>query len=421
MHLSPQAVLDKRKAHILPCLGHFYQDPPHFVRGHMQYLYDVDGREYLDFFAGVSVMNCGHSNPAIIEPVTKQIQNLQHVCNIYLTQGVADLAERLGAVLPGNLSHSFFCNSGSEAMDGAMVLARSVTKRRKFIALVGGLHGRTQLTQSVTGIDMWRTDPFLSEESVFFIDIAGDYDQALAQLQVLLTDHGQDIAAFIAEPIQGNAGIVTPPADFFTKVRELLAPHGVLMIMDEVQTGFGRCGSMFACERYNVVPDIMAYAKALGNGFPLAGFSTTAELAAQFTKPSASTLGGNPVSATAGLAVLDYLQTQDLPVRSRELGGYLQAGLIALQKKHPCITEVRGMGLMLGAEIVTATGEPAPHIVDTVLERLKDQGIIIGRNGLARNVLAFQPPLIIERADIERVLTALDEVLGALDAIPASS
>ena len=411
MYLGPEKLLEKRKEYIMPCLGNFYKDPPQFVRGEMQYLFDHEGKKYLDFFAGVSVMNCGHSNPAILEPVITQLSSLQHTCNIYLTQPVADLAEKLAHILPDGIESSFFCNSGSEAMDGAMVLARTITLKRKFISLVGGLHGRTSLTMSATGIPMWRTDPFLTEDDFYFIDINGDYEKSLKTLEDLLKLYGNSIAGFIAEPIQGNAGIITPPDWYFESVHEILKSYDVLLIMDEVQTGFGRTGKMFACEHFDIIPDIIVYAKALGNGIPIAGFSTSKENASLFTKPSASTLGGNPVSCTAGLAVIDYIERNDLIAKSDALGEYLYDALVRLKNKYVCIADVRGKGLMLGIELVDCQCDPMASEVDVILERLKDNGVIIGRNGMARNVLAFQPPLVIGRDDIDFVIKELAAAL----------
>jgi len=396
MYFGPEKIKEKRKEYLMPCLNNFYQNPPQLVRGEMQYLYDSEGKKYLDFFAGVSVMNCGHSNPYILGKVIEQLNTLQHVCNIYLTQPIVELAEKLAKILPEDINNSFFCMSGSEAMDGAMVLARTVTNKRKFIALKNSLHGRTNLTMSATNINMWRTDPFLNEDDFYFVS-------TIEEIEDILVKDAINIAGFMAEPIQGNAGIITPELDFFEKIKVLLAKHDVLMIIDEVQTGFGRTGKMFAIEHYNVMPDIIAYAKAIGNGIPMAGFSARSEIAQKFVKPSASTLGGNPVSCAAALAVLEYIDNNDLVKKSGDLGEYLLSKLKSL--KHESIIDVRGKGLMLGVELKDA------QKVDEVLEALKDNGIILGKNGLQRNVLAFQPPLVINKGDIDFLIENLDRVL----------
>ncbi|MDR2808109.1 MAG: aspartate aminotransferase family protein [Spirochaetaceae bacterium] len=404
-------VLERRKEFLMPCLNYFYTKPPLFVRANMQYLYDDTGKRYLDFFAGVSVMNCGHCNPAIIDRVAAQMKTLQHLTNIYITEPVVKLAQRLAAVLPGDLHNSFFCMSGSEANEGAMLLARIATGKRKFIARKSGLHGRTELTMAATGIPMWRADPFLQDD-FYFADTK-------EEIEAILEKDG-DIAAFISETIQGNAGIQTPEPDYFCNISPLLKKKGVLFIDDEVQTGFARTGTMFAIEQYGVTPDIMTMSKALGNGIPIAAFSTTREIADRFTKPSASTLGGNPVSCAAALAVLDYIQEHDLCRQAERLGKELQCRLLALKEKHDCIAFVRGKGLMIGAELVKpGTGSPWSEGTDFILEALKDRGIILGKNGVYRNVLAFQPPLVINHDDIDYLITNLDEVLTQQASLPA--
>lgn len=418
---GPDHILQQRQQHFYPCTSHFYQTPPQIVKGEMQYLHDHENRRYTDFFAGVSVVACGHCNPDIVRRTEEQLRTLQHTCTIYLTQPNADLAQRMAEVLPGTLKRTFFVNSGSEANEGALLLARLHTGKRGFIALEQGLHGRTYLTMSVTGLRMWRTDPQLeADRDVTFIPrpyergMSGEEaaQRSLAALRKVLEEKGGESAAMIAEPIQGNAGIIVPPAGYFAEVKALLAQHDVLFIADEIQTGFGRTGVMFAIEHYGVQPDIVTMAKALGNGVPVAAFATTDEIAASFNRPSASTFGGNPVSAVTALAVLDYIESHRLVQRSKQLGGILQEGLRSLAARYPqAITEVRGAGLMIGAELC---GEDPPHgaaLVDDVLEQMKDRGFIIGKNGVDRNVLAFQPPLVITEEDIAGMLTALEETL----------
>lgn len=423
-YIGPGGVLEKRKQYFFPCTHHFYSDPPQIVRGKMQYLYDEKDREYVDFFAGVSVVACGHCNEQITVKTMEQLQKLQHTTTIYLTQPMADLAERLAKrVLPGNLTRSFFCNSGSEANEGALQLARLHTKRRDFIALEYGLHGRTYLTMGVTGIPMWRSDDYL-DTGVTFIPRPFDPeldDETAAQRSVdalrgVLVDKGETIAAMIVEPIQGNGGMITPPDWYFREVKGLLEQYGVLLIADEIQTGFGRTGSMFAMEHYGVVPDIMSMAKALGNGVPIGAFATTDDIAASFNRPSASTFGGNPVSAVTALAVLDFIEQEGLVDRAERVGASLIDGLRILQKKHRLIADVRGKGLMCGAELRGADTQNSAALTDTVLEQMKNRGFLIGKNGIDRNVLAFQPPLIMPLEDVSAMLETLDDVLTTVEA-----
>lgn len=421
--IGPEAILEKKKKYIMPCLAHFYKEPRQFVKGEMQYLFDSEGRKYLDCFAGVSVINCGHCNPEINAEVVKQVQSLQHVCNTYLTENFVNLAEKLAEVTPGALQKTFFCSTGTEANEGALLLASIYTGRDEFIALRNGLHGRTKLTMSLTGIQMWRTDPhpcggihFAPNAYCYRCPLGKkfpecDYACAEALDDLIRTATSGKPAALIAEPIQGNAGIVTPPKGYFKRVKEILASHDALLIVDEVQTGFGRTGKMFAIENFDVEPDIMTMAKALGNGAPISAFTATAKIADTYTKPGASTLGGNPVSSMAGLGVLKYIQEHDLMQNARERGQQLYDGLVELQKKHPVIGDIRGIGLMRGAEFVHADKSPAAEELEMVLEEMKNRGFIIGKNGVARNVMAFQPPLVITQADVDNVLNTLDDVL----------
>ena len=422
-YIGPEAILAKKKEYIIPCLGHFYKEPRQFVRGSMQYLYDSTGKKYLDCFAGISVINCGHCNPAITAKICEQVETLQHVCNVYLTENFVNLAEQLAAVTPGDLQKSFFCSTGTEANEGAALLATIYSGSSEFISLRHGLHGRTKLTMSMTGIGMWRTDPepvggihFAPNAYCYRCPLGKTYPQcdlacANAVEDLIKTTTSGHPAAFIAEAIQGNAGIITPPPGYFKRVKEILDAYNILFIVDEVQTGFGRTGKMFAIENYEVTPDIMTMAKALGNGTPISAFIASAKIADSYTQPGASTLGGNPVSSTAALATLDYINSQHLVEKAQLRGAQLRAGLEALQQRYPIIGDIRGFGLMLGAELVHPDKSPAADELENILEEMKDRGFIVGKNGINRNVMAFQPPLVITEEDINQLLNTLDDVL----------
>lgn len=397
---GPEEIIRKKQEFLMPCSYHFYKYPPQIVKGKGTVLTDSTGKEYIDFFAGVSVMSCGHCNEEINERAIEQIRTLQHTTSIYLTEPVVKLAEKLAGVLPGDIAKSFFCNSGSEANEGALLLARTYTGRREFIAMKGSLHGRTYLTAGVTEIPMWRGAPHLDEVPVTFVSNA-------EELASLLKERGEDFAAFIVEPLQGNGGIIPLPDDFFENAGPLLREKGVLLISDEVQSGFARTGKMFAIEHYRCPADIITGAKALGNGFPIGFFAATPEIASCFTKPSASTLGGNPVSSAAALAVLDFIEKHTLVENSQELGQYLIEEFAVLQKDVPFFAPPRGLGLMVGIEVLDWEGQEAPELVDRILEEMKERGFLIGKNGLNRNVLAFQPPLVITYREISDMVTAL--------------
>jgi 4-aminobutyrate aminotransferase/4-aminobutyrate aminotransferase/(S)-3-amino-2-methylpropionate transaminase len=420
MPTTPETLLDLKQRYTIPCLYPFYRRPPVLVRGEMQYLYDATGRRYLDAYAGVTVMNAGHCNPAIIEPAITQIRALQHTTTIYLNEPLYRLAQALVDFLAGSLDRVFFVNSGSEANEGALLLSRLHTGKPGFIALNGALHGRTALTMGLTGLDLWRTDPFPPPhlyraprphcaQCELGLEPATCGLACAEAVRALLREKG-DVAALIAEPIQGNGGIVVPPAGYFERVRDILHEAGALLILDEVQCGFGRTGRRFAFQHTGIEPDILSVAKALGNGFPIGAFCTTAAIAASYTRPGASTTGGNPMCAAAALAVLRYHVDHDLADRAARLGAWLAARLAGLARGRPFIREVRGRGLMLGLELARGA-EPLPALTDWLLEQMKDKGFLIGKTGRGRNVLTFMPPLVVTQDDLQALGTALEELL----------
>jgi 4-aminobutyrate aminotransferase/4-aminobutyrate aminotransferase/(S)-3-amino-2-methylpropionate transaminase len=424
--IGPEEILRKKQEYLIPCVYHFYKRPMQLVRGEGQYLYDHTGKRYLDCLAGVSVVNCGHCHPEITQAIKDQTETLQHTTTIYLTENIVNLAERLAAITPGRLKKSFFCNSGSEANEGAALLAMLHTGSAEFLSLSYSLHGRTKLSMGLTGLAFWRTDPYPPAGIVFaespycfrcpFGKRYPECDLACANSleTIIKTATSGKVAALVAETIGGNGGIIVPPPGYFERVKAILEQFGILLIIDEVQTGFGRTGKMFAIEHYSVEPDIMSIAKALGNGYPLGAFITRPEISASYTRPGASTCGGNPVAAAAGLATIEVLQKHNLIDKSASLGGYFKSRMRELQHRHPLIGDVRGLGLMLGAELVNPDNTPAAALTDIVLEIMKERGFLIGKNGRARNVLAFQPPLVITKHDIDNLVSNLDDVLKTL-------
>jgi 4-aminobutyrate aminotransferase/4-aminobutyrate aminotransferase/(S)-3-amino-2-methylpropionate transaminase len=407
MHLTERLLAAKRDL-LMPCVYHFYQRPPALVRGEGAYLFDDTGRRYLDCYSGVTVLNAGHSNEEILEAAIDQLRRLQHTTTVYLTEPMIELAGVLAELAPGKLRRSFFCASGSEANEGALLLATLATGRRECAYLSEGLHGRTKWAMSVTGLDMWRTDP---HPLVTAHRVAGPRDPtSLAELERLL--RRGTIAAVIAEPIQGNGGIVVPPEDYWPRLRRLCTQFGTLLIADEVQTAWNRTGRWFATEHWQVVPDIVTVAKALGNGFPIAAYLTTDEIAAHYTRPGASTFGGNLVACRAALATLRFHQRHDLGPRSATLGAHLLGRLRELQPRYPGVAEVRGRGLMIGVELRQPDGCPASALLDAVLEAMKDAGFLLGKTGPGRNVLTFMPPLIVEQAELDCLVERLDGVLA---------
>jgi 4-aminobutyrate aminotransferase-like enzyme len=404
-----QELLAAKKDLLVPCVYHFYQRPPVLVRGEGAHLFDAEGRRYLDCFSGVTVMSAGHSNSEIIEAAIDQLRQLQHTTTIYLTEPMLELARVVAELAPGKLRRSFFCASGSEANEGALLLATLATGRQECAYLKNGLHGRTKGAMSVTGLEMWRTDP---NPLVTAHAVPGPDDpESLPALEKLL-ERGT-LAAVIAEPIQGNGGIIVPPDDYWPQLRRLCTRYGTLLIADEIQTAWNRTGRWFATEHWNAVPDIVTVAKALGNGFPIAAYITSDEIAAHYTRPGAATFGGNLVSCRAALATLAFHQRHRLGERSTTLGNRLRNQLIDLQEHRPEISEVRGLGLMIGVELRDSVNNPAAALTDIVLEKMKDAGFLLGKTGPGRNVLTFMPPLIVSSDALDSVVDAFEQVLCA--------
>jgi 4-aminobutyrate aminotransferase/4-aminobutyrate aminotransferase/(S)-3-amino-2-methylpropionate transaminase len=403
-----QRLLADKAQYLVPCVYHFYRQPPVLVRGEGAYLFDADGRRYLDCFSGVSVVNAGHCNPEIVDAACEQLRRLQHTTTIYLTEPMLQLARRIAELAPGSLRRSFFCASGSEANEGALLLSTLHTGRRECVYLKDGLHGRTKWAMSVTGLDMWRTDahPLVTAHA-----IPGPRDpHSLGTLEKVLS-RGK-IAAVIAEPIQGNGGIVVPPDHYWPELRRLCSRYGTLLIADEVQTAWNRTGRWFAVEHWQVVPDVVSVAKALGNGLPIAAYITTDEIAASYTRPGAATFGGNLVSCQAAQATLTFHERHQLGRRSTELGHHLRQRLSELQERHPVIADVRGLGLMTGMELREPACSPAAPLLDTILEQMKDAGFLVGKTGTGRNVLTLMPPLIVEASELDRLVDQLGRVLN---------
>jgi 4-aminobutyrate aminotransferase/4-aminobutyrate aminotransferase/(S)-3-amino-2-methylpropionate transaminase len=403
-----QRALALKRDFLVPCVYHFYQRPPVLVRGEGAYLYDTEGRAYLDCFSGVSVVNAGHCNAEIVEAAVAQMRRLQHTTTVYLTEPMLDLARAIAELTPAGLRRTFFCASGSEANEGALLLATLATGRRECAYLTGGLHGRTKWAMSVTGLDMWRTDP---APLVTAHAVPGPRaPDSLAELEKLL--RRETLAAVIAEPVQGNGGIVVPPEHYWPELRRLCTRYGTLLIADEVQTAWNRTGRWFATQHWGVTPEVITVAKALGNGLPIAAYVTTDAAAAHYTRPGAATFGGNLVSCAAALATLRFHQRHDLGRRSATLGEHLRGLLRELASRHPVIAEVRGLGLMVGAELCNGRGQPAAALTDAVLEEMKDAGYLIGKTGPGRNVLSFLPPLVVEVEALDGLVGRLDEALS---------
>jgi 4-aminobutyrate aminotransferase len=394
-------------------------------------VWDENGREYLDLFSGISVVNAGHCHPEVIEAATAQMRRLIHSNSyLYHNRPAADFAEALASIMPSpDLRVSFFGNSGAEAIEGAMRLAKQYTGRTEFIALEMSFHGRTVGTLSVSG--NWKRKkkggPYLpgvafaavpyTYRSPFGSDPETCARECAADLERVIDLHTSgDVAAFIAEPVLGEGGIIVPPPRYFELVKEFLDRRGILFICDEVQTGFGRTGRMLAIEHYGVVPDIVVTAKGIANGFPLSAFTTREEIARAFTPGDhLSTFGGNPVCCAAALANLEVHRRERLAEQAEQKGSRLLERLRALAPKHSIIGEVRGLGLMIGIELVSDRQKktPAPDAAERIQDRMLEAGFLIGVGGTYGNVLRVQPPLVISDEALDCAVIALDRALSA--------
>jgi len=384
---------------------------------------DAAGRDYIDCFAGISVVNAGHCNPEVVAAAREQMDKLIHCCSyLYHVEPVARLAELMARIAPGRLKKSFFANSGAEAVEGALKLAKVYTGKTEFIALETSFHGRTWGALSVTGNSARkrRAGPFapgvaFAPAPYSFRSPAGgdgDYGESCARSleRVLQFCTSGNVAAFIAEPVLGEGGIIVPPLNYFKEVKKILDKHGVLFICDEVQSGFGRTGAMFAVEHYGVEPDILTTAKGIADGFPLGAFTTREEIAAAFRPGDhLSTFGGNPVCCAAAVANVEFMLRENLPAKAKEDGEYILEKLNALKERFPVIGEVRGLGLMIGLEMVGEDGmTPAPEQAEAVRDACLRRGVLVGVGAAYGNVVRIQPPLVITREQIDSALGALE-------------
>ena len=422
---GPDELIRLKEEFLLPCVYHFYQRPPQVVRGEGPYLYDSEGREYLDFYSGVSVNALGHGDKDLAEAIACQARTLAHTTTIYLTQPMLELARTLASITPDGLRKTFFCASGSGANETGVLLARNYKRRKRIVSLGNSLHGNTRTTMGLTGLSFWRTDPWPREETVFApvpycyrCPLGLEYGRCdiacAAELDRRISDEADGPpAALVMEVVQGNGGIIVPPCEYFERLGDILKKHDVLLVVDEVQTGFGRTGRMFASEHFGLRPDVMTVAKALGGGLPAGAAIATDEIACAFKGPRASTFGGNLVAMRAGQTVIEKIQKRDLMGNAAAVGSYFKEKLLALKEQHPIIGDVRGLGLMLGVELVLSNKDPATERADMALEMLKDLGVFAGKTGAGRNVLTFQPPLTVTEAHVDKVVSAVDESLRA--------
>lgn len=426
---SKAEVIAMRRQFCSPAIFTYYKEPLMLVEGHMQYVFDETGRRYLDMLAGIVTISCGHCHPKVVKAIQDQTATLQHTTTIYLNPNFPAFAKKLASKMPKGLDVTYFTNSGSEANDLAIMMARLYTGNFDVIALQGCYHGGTPHAMGLVGNSTWKfpipqgegvhhvpdPDPYRSEYTGMPEEIAA---KSAREVERTLTfETPGKVAAFIAEPIRGVGGVTMGAPSYWQKTYETIRKHGGICIADEVQSGFGRTGDHYwGFENYGVVPDMVTMAKGIGNGVPLGAVTTRMEIARSLAqKVHFNTFGGNPVCMAAGLAVLEAIDEDGLQENSRVIGGRLKAGLEKLAKSHRIIGDVRGKGLMLAVELVRdrSTKEPATQETAQALEECREMGMLVGKTGIAGNILRLKPPMCVTKDDADFAIEVLDRAFAA--------
>ncbi len=425
-------LLAEQQRHIFDCVRPLYDEPLALAEGSGCRVRDCDGREYLDLFAGILTTSLGHCHPAVVAAVQEQAARIGHTSTLYINERQIEAARALAGIAPGALDRTFFLNSGTEAIETALQLARLHTGRTEIIALRQAYHGRTSMATAVTAHAPWRSlpntvtgvvhalspyryrAPFGDRSDEELVEI---YAQDLIEV-IETTTNGQP-AALIAETIQGVGGYIVPPRGYFQRLAEIIRSRGGVFIADEVQAGFGRTGRRwFGIEHWGVTPDIMVVAKGMAGGMPVAATMAIPEIAASWRGKTLSTFGGNPVCMAALVATLEVMQAEDVPMRAWRRGDQLRRGLEALQARHPWIGDVRGMGLMQALEIVRdlMSREPDPHLAGMLLNAARAEGLLVGIGGLHGQVIRIGPSLLISEAEVEEGLERLARACRRVEA-----
>lgn len=429
--LSNEEILELRKRYMLPSVFTYYSSPLQIRRASMQYVWDEKGKKYLDFFGGIVTITVGHCHPEIVSKVSEQISSLQHTTCVYLSEPMAKLAEKLAGIAPGKLQKSFFPNSGSEANEIAILLARAWTKRAFIIGLRHCYHGGTGTAMGLVGQYTWKhAVPYVygivhaPQPNCYRCSFGLSYPQCNIKCaydieELILTQTPGEIAGFIAEPVQGFGGFITPPSEYFKIVHSIIKKYGGVFIADEVQTGVGRTGKYwFGIEHWGVEPDIITMAKGFGNGAPIAGVITTDEIADSLKgKLHFSTFGGNPPQSLQALLTLQIIEREGYIKKAEEYGNYIMKGLCELKERSPFVGDVRGKGLLIGIEIVKDKEKKdyGKDEMTKIMDYTKENGVLIGRGGMYGNVIRITPPYCITTQDCDFLIESLDKAFKRLE------
>lgn len=424
--MTKEEIVLAHREFLFPSVFHYYREPLVLARGKNQYVWDIDGRQYLDFFGGIVTVSVGHANDKVNQALHQQIDRLQHVSTVFATEPLSALARRVAGLTPqGALTKSFFTNSGTEANECAILAARCYTRSEEIVALRYSYHGRSALGMSLTGQSGWKLGApqpgIVHAHNAYCYRCAFGLTYPCCELrcardveELIRTTTTGRVAGFIAEPIQGVGGFITPPKEYFSIVAGIVRNHGGLFISDEVQTGWGRTGGKwFGIEQYGVTPDIITGAKGLANGTPIGLTVARPEVADSIKGVTISTFGGNPVASTAAKAVLDFIQEENLLANAEQTGAYLRQKLEELKEKHPVIGDVRGMGLLQAIELVEdrTSKAPATGMALQVMEAARANGLLIGRGGMHGNAIRVSPPLNVRKPDVDEFARLLDASL----------
>ncbi|MEO8099154.1 MAG: aspartate aminotransferase family protein [Acidobacteriota bacterium] len=420
--MNKQEIILAQQKHIFPSVFHYFKEPLLLTKAKDQYVWDADGNQYLDFFGGIVTVSVGHCNDEVNKKVKEQMDTLEHVSTAYVTAPQALLAQRIAGITPNQgISKFYFTNSGTEANDTAFLTARLYTGSTEIVALRHGYHGRSATAMAATGVSTWRLGGAPAAGFTHAINaycyrcpLGLKYPSCNVQCARDMQEHirtatSGKIAAFIAEPIQGVGGFITPPKEYFEIVHGIVKKFGGLFISDEVQTGWGRTGKWWGIEHYGVEPDMITAAKGVGNGLPIGITGARPEVADAYKGLTISTFGGNPVTTTAALAVIDYIDENKLMINAAEMGAYLRGKLDEMYNKIPLIGEIRGMGLLLAIELVEdrESKVPAAAATNALLEAARENRVLIGKGGLNGNVLRISPPMNINKSDVDTFVERL--------------